>query len=115
MGHLLYGSPPTQLEIDDRTLAHLQIVIVGKLRRNESFTLTIPGDDTTGIGRRTLWMNCTIPVQFSYFGSKMPAVNKEWIIVLDRAASSGQGLFPVKEPEQEATATATVAQPIRAA
>ena len=109
MGHLLYGSPPTQLEIDDRTLAHLQIVITGKLRRSESFTLTIPADATTGTGRRTLWVHCTIPIQFSYFGSRMPAINVAWIDVLTRAANSGQGLHPIDEPDQATVDTANAA------
>lgn len=99
MGHLLYGSPPTQLEIDDRTLAHLQIVITAKLRRSESFTLTIPADSSIGTGRRTLWMHCTIPMQFSYFGSRMPAINVAWIDVLNRAVNSSQGLYPLDEPD----------------
>jgi hypothetical protein len=101
MGHLLYGSPPTQLDIDDRTLAHLQIVITSKLRRNESFTLTIPADATVGTGRRTLWVHCTIPIQFSYFGSRMPAINGTWIDALMRTANSTRGLYPVPEPEPE--------------
>jgi hypothetical protein len=109
MGHLLYGSPPTQIDIDDRALAHLQIVITGKLRRSEAFTLTIPADAAAGTGRRTLWMQCTIPMQFSYYGSRMPAINPAWIELLSRAANSGQGLRPIDEPIH------AVPQPARAA
>lgn len=98
MGHLLYGSPPTQLDIDDRTLAHLQIVITAKLRRSEAFLLTLPADAPSGIGRRALWMHGSLPIQFSYFGSRMPAINPEWIELLTRAANSGQGLRPLDEP-----------------
>ena len=36
---LVYHSTTT-LMIDDRVLAHLQVVIINKLRRRESFTFT---------------------------------------------------------------------------
>jgi hypothetical protein len=39
MGKLIYNVN-TSTEIDDRALAHLQIVIIGKLRRQESFAFS---------------------------------------------------------------------------
>lgn len=40
MGQFLYGTPPAVIEIEDRTLAHLQIVVYAKFRRDERFSLT---------------------------------------------------------------------------
>jgi hypothetical protein len=39
MGRLTYDSH-FSVDFDDRTLAHLQLVIVAKLRRNEAFFLS---------------------------------------------------------------------------
>ncbi len=41
MGSLHYGSPPASFDLDDRTLAHVELVVLAKLRRNESFALTL--------------------------------------------------------------------------
>ena len=99
MGHLLYGSPPTAIDIDDRALAHLQVVIIGKLRRSEGFLLSLPADVSTGSGRKALWLHAALPLQFSYAASRMPTINPAWIELLARAANSGQGLAPLAEPE----------------
>ena len=40
MGKLVYGASVTEIDIDDRTLAHLEIVIIAKLRRDEKFVLS---------------------------------------------------------------------------
>ena len=39
MGTLHYGASRTSLQMDDRALAHLQVVITTKLRRNEGFLI----------------------------------------------------------------------------
>ncbi|MBO0984637.1 ATP-dependent DNA ligase [Rathayibacter sp. SD072] len=104
-----YGSPPTPIDIDDRALAHLQVVIIGRLRRSEGFLLSLPADVSTGSGRKALWIHAALPIQFSYAGSRMPTINAAWIEILTRAANSGQGLVPLAEPEPGS------AQPARAA
>ena len=40
MGKLIYNSSNREIEIEDRTLAHLRIAIINKLRRSESFAAT---------------------------------------------------------------------------
>ena len=39
MGTMQYGSG-SEIQIEDRALAHLKVAIATKLRRNESFTLS---------------------------------------------------------------------------
>ena len=39
MGRLIYGTGDTDVEFEDRLLAHLKVVISTKLRRNEAFML----------------------------------------------------------------------------
>ena len=52
MGLIFYGNSPDPIEVDDRTLAHLKVVIALKLRRNESFTLSWRHPDATGRSTR---------------------------------------------------------------
>ncbi|MBF4461177.1 MULTISPECIES: ATP-dependent DNA ligase [unclassified Rathayibacter] len=101
MGALLYGTPPTSHEIDDRALAHLQIVMINKFRRNEAFAFQLDASPAHGTGRHTLWLHPTIPLQFSFHGSRMPAVNSEWVRALMEEANSGRGLRLTPEPAQQ--------------
>lgn len=98
MGKLLYGTPPTSHDIEDRLLAHLQIVIVNKYRRNESFVFNIDASHLTGTGRHALWLHPSIPIQFAFNGSRMPVVNPDWVHLLMETSNSGRGLHVVLEP-----------------
>lgn len=98
MGRFLYGTPPTEHDIEDRLLAHLQVVIVTKFRRNESFAFTLPANHTLGTGRQTLWLNPAVPVQFSFHGSRTPALNTTWVRQLMTEANSNRGLSLLPEP-----------------
>jgi hypothetical protein len=98
MGSLEYGTPPSRVEIDDRTLAHLQIVITSKFRRDERFTLTLDAEAERGRGRLAVWLHPTIPLQFSYAGSRQPAINPAWLEALMARANTGN-LVIVPEPE----------------
>ncbi|QHC61834.1 ATP-dependent DNA ligase [Rathayibacter festucae] len=98
MGSIMYGTPPAAIEVDDRTLAHLQIVIINKFRRDERFLLTLNASPNAGTGRRGVWMHPTIPLQFDFKGSRQPTINPEWIEALMERANSGAGLRIVPEP-----------------
>lgn len=62
MGQLTYANSTAPIEIEDEMLAHLRTVTITKLRRGESFALTIP---TTGKARATIWIHSAIPIQFA--------------------------------------------------
>ncbi|AZZ53696.1 MULTISPECIES: ATP-dependent DNA ligase [Rathayibacter] len=110
MGALLYGTPATSHEIDDRALAHLQIVMINKFRRNEAFAFQLDASSAHGTGRQTLWLHPTIPLQFSFHGSRVPAINAAWVRALMEEANSGRGLRIVPEPAQQPdSAVATAA------
>jgi hypothetical protein len=64
MGTLTHG--PLELEIDDRILTHLEIVIVSKLRRHESFLLSWLEDASPGGSRNALCLSAGHPVHFRY-------------------------------------------------
>jgi len=100
LGTLFYGSDRVAIEIDDRTLAHLQLAIVSKLRRHESFALTWREDGTTGQGRNVVWLHESIPLRFAYAGSRMAAINRAWVDALLESASTTVGMRLEPEPQE---------------
>jgi len=57
MGYIDLGSPAVSIEIPDRALAHLQAVVIPKLRNGESFTFSWRHTTEQGSGRSTLWVH----------------------------------------------------------
>ncbi|MEA9985527.1 ATP-dependent DNA ligase [Subtercola vilae] len=101
MGKLIYGSPGTDIDFDDRVLAHLRVVIVTKLRRGESFTMQYASGLDSGAGHGSLWMHPSIPLQFRFYGSKEPSLNRAWIEALMLGASTTVGLQLLPEPDPQ--------------
>jgi hypothetical protein len=99
VGALLYGDRQRRFEIDDRTLAHLQLVISAKLRRRESFFFSFRDEDASA-GRISIWMSPMVPLHFKYYGSRQPAINRRWVEALHAAANSAAGLVVLEEPEE---------------
>ncbi|MEN0085158.1 MAG: ATP-dependent DNA ligase [Leifsonia sp.] len=95
MGKLLYGS--MTVEFDDRVLSHLQIVIVNKLRRNESFAMSWRDSSAVGDGRSAIWIDPSIPLYFKFDGSRVPEIDREWLARLSASADSSLGLIVTDE------------------
>ena len=95
MGSLIHDA--TVIEFDDRLLLHLQIVIVNKLRRRESFAMSWRDSPEIGDGRSTIWLDPSIPLYFKFSGSRIPAVNRDWLEILADSASSSSGLLVTDE------------------
>lgn len=102
MGKLVYSSPMWSVDFDDRALAHLRVVMMAKLRRNESFSFTWKSDTVHGSGRSSFWIHPAIPLQFEFFGGREPVLNRAWIELLMVAANSPNGLELVEEPNSPA-------------
>lgn len=96
MGKFFYGAAVNSFDIDDRTLAHLRIVMMNKLRRSESFMFHLALSD--GGGSRSFWINPAIPIQFHFFGGRTPRINRVWVEELMDAASGPKGLGITPEP-----------------
>lgn len=96
MGTLCYGETETEaaieIEIDDRTLAHLKVVIVTKLRRGESFTLTWRHPEGQPPGRSVIWLSPAIPLRFVFDDPEPIELNHSWIKDLASAAYSSGGI-----------------------
>ncbi|MCR2813831.1 hypothetical protein NQ166_12550 [Microbacterium sp. zg.Y1090] len=92
MGDLYYGMNASPIQVPDRLLAHLKVVIATKLRRGESFTLTWQHAADEPAGRSTIWMQPAIPMRF-VFGSPEPeTLNADVVRDLAAAANSASGL-----------------------
>ena len=97
MGQLIYAST-FEARFDDRVLAHLQIVIVAKLRRQESFAFSWSKPREEGSGRASLWLHPAIPLVFTFHGGRTPTISRPWIDALMSSANSSGGLRIVPEP-----------------
>ncbi|MDR5699276.1 DUF7882 family protein [Agromyces aerolatus] len=98
MGHLHYGSPPTSFALPDRTLAHIEFVVLAKLRRNESFALSI--DEPSG-GRQQIWINTAATLRFEFEGP-VSDINRVWLEELIDSANAAAGMRITPEPERPA-------------
>jgi hypothetical protein len=94
MGSITYDG--LVIEIDDRTLTHLQIVIVNKLRHGDGFLMSWKDSAAVG-GRRGIWLDRTIPLRFKFEGSRVPAINQQWLDQLMASADSSRGLIVTSE------------------
>ncbi|RFA16272.1 hypothetical protein B7R21_02515 [Subtercola boreus] len=97
MGTLIYGPAAKPITIEDRDLAHLQAVILAKLRRGESFSFSWERSNDFGSGHNTLWLHPQMHIEFTYFGSKRIPLNREWVERLMNRANSTGGLELVPE------------------
>lgn len=105
MGSLYYGDSAEAINIEDRALAHLKIVIATKLRRNESFTLSWRHPDADQTGRSTIWLHPSIPLRFVFESPETPDISRKWVEDLANSASSSGGVTLVDE-HVEASVTA---------
>lgn len=95
MGTLVYDG--TAIAFDDRLLAHLQIVIVQKLSRGETFLMSWKDSPSVGDGRSAIWLTPTIPLQFKFLGGKVPTIDRDWLQLLGKSAESSTGLLVTDE------------------
>lgn len=98
MGTMYYGFGRRDIEIEDRTLMHLKVVIITKLRRGESFCMSWPHGVDKGSGRSSIWLHPSIPLEFSFAGNRPATPNRAWIEALLHSANGPDGLQMLSEP-----------------
>ncbi|WP_460784696.1 DUF7882 family protein [Microbacterium tumbae] len=84
------------IRIEDRALAHLKVVILTKLRRNESFSLSWKHPEEQK-GRSTIWLHPSIPLRFEFDEDEAPAMNPRWLEALMHSANTTGGITLVDE------------------
>ena len=96
------------VSFDDRLLTHLQIVIVQQFRRRESFTMSWLDPLATGDGRSSVWLHPECHLYFKFSGSRVPAINEEWLRRLTDSARGSHGLVVTLEDGRPARAEGLV-------
>lgn len=92
MGKLFYGSDTRPIDVDDRLLQYLQVVLSTKLRRSESFTITWT-DTAAAHSRTTLWVQPAIPMRFEYTSAESQRLSGGYLRQLADQASLSSGLM----------------------
>jgi hypothetical protein len=99
MGSFIYEGN-IKVEIEDRALTHVQLVITAKLRRGEPFSFTWKEDTSIGGGRTSVWVHSNSSLVYKFHGSRQPSINRGWIEALAFTANAPSGLYLVQEPAE---------------
>lgn len=91
MGTLTYGTGLC-FGFDDRTLAHLQIVMGLKLRQREGFFFSWIDPVRLGEGRLSVWIDPGIPLAFRFENCDAVAIDREWLEAMTDQSNSSAGL-----------------------
>jgi hypothetical protein len=81
------------VEFEDRLLAHMEVVIVQKLRRQESFLMTWQEADDIGGGRTGIWLHQAVFLAFHFTSNENPKIDRVWLEKLMVSANSPMGMF----------------------
>lgn len=92
MGTLYYAADAHGIDIDDALLAHLKAIISTKLRRNESFTLTLRHAESDAGGRTSLWLQPAIPLRFAFESAEATVLDRSILAELAVAANTTAGV-----------------------
>lgn len=83
-------------------IAHLELVIVAKLRRGEPFVFTWSHDVSLGGGRESKWVHSAADIDFRFDTRARTTINPAWVEALMSSANSPTGLRIVPEPDPAA-------------
>lgn len=92
MGTLVYDSVVPPIEIEDRALAHLKVVVIAKLRRGESFAVSWAHPPGKEGGRSTIWLHPGIPLRFIFEEPEQPELNQRWLATMAESANALGGI-----------------------
>ena len=92
MGTLHYGATGEAIEMPDRILAHLKVLVTTKLRRNESFSLSWDRFIDGAVERSSIWLHCSIPLQFKTDAEAAKQLDRGYLQQLADQANSSAGV-----------------------
>lgn len=98
MGYLHIGHAGYATEIEDRTLAHLKVIILTELRADRPLSLTLPHPVREGSGRDTFWITPRTDLRFHFQGGRAPRLNRAWLRALAESVTADTGLYIMDEP-----------------
>lgn len=102
MGFLHIGSGGFAVELDDRALAHLKVVVLSELRKGRGVAFSHVNSVQAGSGRETFWINPTTDLRFQFQGGRAPHLNMTWLRAMAEACQAGTGLYVMDEPAERA-------------
>ena len=100
MGFLYYGNNGYAVEINDRPLAHLKIVLLSLLRAGRSVAFCFDTPNDADSGRETLWISPSTEIRFRFNGSRAPHINEQWLKLIIETADASTGLLLMAEPAE---------------
>jgi hypothetical protein len=83
----------TTVDFEDRVLAHIEMVAIQKLRKQEAFFMSWRESETAGSGRTGVWMHPAALLTFHYSTNDNPNIDRAWIEKLAASANSSSGMF----------------------
>jgi len=92
MGTLQYGASGRPIEMPDRILAHLKVLISTKLRRSESFPLSWDHIVDGVVERSSIWLHCSIPLEFRMDAEAAGQLDRTYLQQLADAANTSTGI-----------------------
>jgi hypothetical protein len=92
MGRLVYGATQRTIVMDDRLLAHIEVVVLSRLRRNNAFALRWAEVDGERPGRRTIWIHQDTDLCFEYDTAEQDELDRDLLDQLAKAADSNTGM-----------------------
>lgn len=92
MGTLHYGATGEPIEMPDRILAHLKVLVSTKLRRNESFSLSWDRLRDGAVERSSIWLHCSIPLRFQIDAEAAKQLDRTYLQQLADQANSSTGV-----------------------
>lgn len=110
MGYLLYGTSRYHVQIDDRALAHLKVVMLSLMRSSRSFELCLQRSTDMGGGRESFWVCPTTEICFRITAARPHQLNDAWLRAIFATTESPGGLRIVDEPADLPTATTVLAK-----
>jgi hypothetical protein len=93
MGKLTYGALQREIVMGDVLLAHVEVVVLSRLRRNNAFALrwteTVEGRSDV---RRTIWIHQGADLYFEYDTAEQGELDRDMLDRLAKAADSNTGI-----------------------
>jgi hypothetical protein len=93
MGKLTYGAIQREIVMDDNLLAHIEVVVLSRLRRNNAFALrwTETVEGSTDV-RRTIWVHQGSDLYFEYETPTQGELDHQLLDKLAKSADSNAGI-----------------------
>ena len=98
MGIVRYGATGTEIQLADRTMAHLQAVVATKLRRGEGFFINWRVDGSADARHSAAWVGPNTQIVFEYAADEHVDLRRDWLEIMTMGANSNGGLYLSDEP-----------------